>query len=142
MSVKIARLRSGEDIISDIREVYNSDTERIAAIQIDNPYIVTIIEDSANMFADDEEPFKMSNPKIAFYPWAPLSSSNVLYLDPNEVICVYDPHSDIIEKYSKLLEAVNGRNGNAGDCGCGSTTGGSETDSPEGEGLLPSGEDN
>ena len=61
MTVKIARLKNGEDIIAEIKEVYSKDTERLAALSLEDPYQVTIIEDPANMFSEGDEPFKTSN---------------------------------------------------------------------------------
>lgn len=69
MSVKIARLKNGDDIISDIKEVYSKETNKLAGIQLADPYLVDIIEDTANLFQEGDEPFKRSNPKVGMYPW-------------------------------------------------------------------------
>jgi hypothetical protein len=125
MSVKIARLRSGEDVIATIKEVVNSETKQVAAIQLEDPYNVSIVEDTASLFnTDSGQPKKTSSPQISFYPWAPLSVNRTLYIDANELICVYDPHNEVIEQYTKLLEAINGgtddgRNGRDGGDGIG-----------------------
>jgi hypothetical protein len=114
MSVKIARLKNGDDVISDIKEVYSKDTNKLAGIQLGDPYLVDIIEDTANLFQEGDEPFKRSNPKVGMYPWAPLSSERILFIDPTELLCVYDPHEKVLEQYSKLLEAINGGGNDVG----------------------------
>jgi hypothetical protein len=113
MTVKIARLKSGEDIIAEIKEVYTKD-EKLAAISLQDPYLVSIIHDPANMFHEGDEPFKTSNPKLGLYPWAPLSSERTIYIDPTELLCAYDPQQQVLEQYQKLLEAINHDGGNDG----------------------------
>lgn len=108
MSVKIARLKSGEDIICEIQEVYSKDTNRLAAISLEDPYLVSIIQDPANLFQEGDGPYKTSNPKLGLYPWAPLSAERTIFIDPTELLCAYDPQQQVLEQYNKLLEAVNG----------------------------------
>jgi len=114
MSVKIARLKNGEDIICDIKEVYSKDNNKLAGVQFEDPYLVTIIEDPANMFRDGDEPFKRSNPKLALYPWGPLSKDRTFFVDPTELLCVYDPQDQVLDQYNKLLEAINGGGNDVG----------------------------
>jgi hypothetical protein len=114
MTVKIARLKNGEDIIAEIKEVYSKDTERLAALSLEDPYQVTIIEDPANMFSEGDEPFKTSNPKLGLYPWTPLSAERTIYIDPTELLCAYDPQAQVLEQYNKLLEAINHGGGDFG----------------------------
>lgn len=108
MSVKIARLKNGNDIISDIKEVYSKESNKLAGIQLEDPYLVDIIEDTANLFQDGDVPFKRSNPKLGMYPWAPLSSDRIIFIDPTELLCVYEAHEQVLSQYTKLLEAING----------------------------------
>lgn len=120
MSVRIARLRSGEDIIAEMKEVIAKDTQQVVAIQFEDPYSVALVEDPAAMF-NDMQPIKMSNPKVHMLSWVPLSASRSVMIEPSEIICVYDAHSQVLDQYSKLMEAVNGGGDNYG--------GGSEDDS-------------
>lgn len=113
MTVRIARLRSGEDIIAEIKEVALKDTQQVAAIQFEDPYSVALVEDPSSMF-DEGQPIKVSNPKVHMLSWVPLSANRTIYLDPNEIICVYDPHSQVLKQYQELLEAVNGGGNDVG----------------------------
>lgn len=114
MSVKIARLKNGEDIICEIKEVYAKETNKLAAISLEDPYLVSIIDDPANMFRDGDGPFKTSNPKLGMYPWAPLSAERTIFIDPTELLCAYDPQEQVLEQYTKLLEAINHGGGSDG----------------------------
>jgi hypothetical protein len=133
MSVRIARLRSGEDIIAGLKEVLTKETEQVAAIQCEDPYAVALVEDTESMFERSGNPIRMSNPKVHMVSWVPLSANRVIYLDPNEIICVYDPHTQVLEQYSKILEAMNGAgNDGDGDSGRGESAVDSEDSSTEG----------
>lgn len=114
MSVRIARLKSGEDVISNIKEVYAKENNQLAGISLEDPYLVSIIEDTASFFEEGEHPYKSSNPKLGLYPWAPLSAERTLFIDPRELLCVYNAHSQVLDQYQKLLEAVNGGGNDVG----------------------------
>jgi len=134
MTVKLVRLKNGEDIIADLKEVLDKDDNSIAAIQFDTPFMVGIDEPSENMFSDDSDGgTRITTPRIRFFPWAPLSRDRVLYIDPNQIVCIYDPYQQVLDQYEKLVEAMNHGGGNDGD-GDGSTTDlfRSEGDSSEG----------
>jgi hypothetical protein len=134
MTVKLVRLKNGEDIIADLKEVVGEDGKTIAAIQFDTPFMVGIDEPAENMFADTSDGgTKITTPRIRFFPWAPLSRDRVLYVDPNQIVCIYDPYQQVLDQYQKLVEAMNHGGGNDGD-GTGSTTDlfPSESDSSEG----------
>ena len=114
MSVKIARLKNGEDIICEIKEVYSKERNKLAAISLEDPYLVSIMDDPANLFRDGDGPFKTSNPKLGLYPWAPLSAERTIFIDPTELLCAYDPQAQVLEQYTKLLEAINGGGNDVG----------------------------
>jgi hypothetical protein len=135
MTVKLVRLKNGEDIIADLKEVVESESSTtIAAIQFDTPFMVGIDEPTENMFVDESEGgTKITTPRIRFFPWAPLSRDRILYIDPSQIVCIYDPYQQILDQYKKLVETMNHGGGNDGN-GAGSTTElfRSEGDSSEG----------
>jgi hypothetical protein len=123
MTVKLVRLKNGEDIIADLKEVVDSEnTKTIAAIQFDTPFMVGIDEPTENMFVDESESgTKITTPRIRFFPWAPLSRDRILYIDPSQIVCIYDPYQQILEQYEKLVEAMNHGGGNDGNGGISTT---------------------
>jgi hypothetical protein len=121
MTVKLVRLKNGEDIIADLKEVLDKDSETVAAIQFDTPYMVCIDEPTENMFSDPSSGgTKITTPRLRFFPWAPLSKDRILYIDPNQIVCIYDPYQQILEKYQTIVEAMN-HGGNDGDGGDGTS---------------------
>ena len=126
MSVKIARLRNGEDVIADIKEVSAKDdpSKTAVAFQFNEPYSV-ILEDSEEMemamwgegLIDDEEiegddetellpenEEEAKQPTLILYPWCPLSRNREFFLRIDEVVTVYDPHTQVADQYTQLLK--------------------------------------
>jgi len=120
MSVKIARLRSGEDIISDIKEIHDEDNN-LVAIRLEVPYMIGLEESIENMFSEDGTQ-KVSSPRVRFFPWTPLAKSQLIFVDPNEIICVYEPVEQIMLKYETIKEAVQHGGGNESSTGDTTTT--------------------
>jgi hypothetical protein len=112
MSVRIVRLKSGEDIISDIYEVTsNADGEedkQPVAYQLRVPFSIWI---NGGMDAEvDGEIQKISDPEVAMEPWLPLCKHDHIFFKLDEVVAAYETHDTVIEQYTKLIEAkVNGQ---------------------------------
>lgn len=112
MSVKIARLRNGEDVISDVKEVIPSKetedgTQPVpVAFQFSYPYTISVIDVTVD---DGSEGIrKISEPELYFRPWAPLSSTSQIYVRLEEVVSLYDAHEAVLAKYNEIMEAHNG----------------------------------
>ena len=75
MSVKIARMRSGEDVIADVKEVRASEDHTLPlAYQFTQPYSVVIEQPADKMFdfqGEETVPDEMdlSDVQIKLYPW-------------------------------------------------------------------------
>lgn len=116
MSVKVVRIKNGEDIICDLYEVSTRDApDKPIGYQLKNPFSITLIEepDLFQVGDDDEENSEEDiieiQPDIDMRPWAPLSSTKDLLLKTEDVLTAYDTFPEIIEKYTELVEKANGR---------------------------------
>lgn len=98
MSIKVAMLQSGEDVISDIKEIVFE--EKVIGYQFDRPYIVKLSE--PEILVENER----KSISVLFYPWAPLSSDKQFFVPKEWVVTVYNTHSEIINSY---LEKIDGR---------------------------------
>jgi hypothetical protein len=138
MSVKIARLRSGEDIIADIKEIIHRETEKVISLNFTIPYMVGLEESVESMFSETGTS-KISSPRVRFFPWMPLAKDNSVYIDPSEVICIYDPYKQVLEQYEKLKEAIEHGGGDDGSDSTGFTD---QIDFVEATGAVPDWEGN
>ena len=108
MSVRVVRIRGGEDIICDIREITQEGDKKVLGYQLTDPYFVYLSEE---MTATDDEGniHKISNPQITMIPWAPLAKERFVIVRYDEVIAAYETHDDVLDKYNQLTEAKSGR---------------------------------
>ena len=114
MSVRIVRTRNGEDIICDLYEVTTKEKPNEAvAFQLSYPYNVWLegVDEPRFLVEDDngENLQKITDPEIYFKPWAPLSAKKQILLKMEEVVTAYETYPEVIEKYTKLVEADGGR---------------------------------
>ena len=113
MSVRVVRTRSNEDVICDLYEVTTKeDPEKAIAFQLTNPYVVWIGLREPEIEVTDEDGDiinKTSSPEVHFEPWIPLAKDQHILLKLDEVVTAYETHPEVIEKYTKLVEAANGR---------------------------------
>lgn len=111
MSVKVVRVRSGEDIITDIKEITTTEEDptqrRIIGYQLNYPCAVWV---SQPITAEDDSGniHKISNPEITMEPWMALSKDQVIVVRPDEIVSAYETFPEITEKYTQLVEAKNG----------------------------------
>ena len=112
MSVRVVRIRGGEDIICDIREITQEGDKKVLGYQLTDPYFVYLSEE---MTATDDEGniHKISNPQITMIPWAPLAKERFVIVRFDEVIAAYETHDDVLDKYNQLTEAKSGRGDDA-----------------------------
>tara|TARA_S200002703_G_C3794464_1_gene245256 strand:+ start:600 stop:1019 length:420 start_codon:yes stop_codon:yes gene_type:complete len=116
MSVRIVRLKNGEDIICDLFEVSTKEyPDKIIAFQLKNPYNISMLEPEMPMIIGDEEDEQLEdeirqlNPDIDMRPWAPLCESSKMILKMEDILTAYETYPEIITKYNELVEAANGR---------------------------------
>jgi len=125
MTIKMAMLKSGEDVIADIKEVIVKEKETDSDIQkpvlyvFDKPYIVKLTDPDVLM---EGEARTIS---LLFYPWVPMSKEKEFYVSPDWVVTLYEPQDDIKESY------MSKRDGRRNDRHDGTTDGGDSSESGE-----------
>jgi hypothetical protein len=125
MTIKMAMLKSGEDVIADIKEVIVKEQETDSDIQkpvlyvFDKPYIVKLTDPDVLM---EGEARKIA---LLFYPWVPMSKEKEFYVNPDWVVTLYEPQDDIKESY------MSKRDGKRNDRYDGTIDGGDASESGE-----------
>ena len=116
MSVRIARLRNGEDIICDLYEVTTQDDpDKAVGFQLKYPYSVWVSipyqkeNDDVIYGSEEEVTTKITEPTIQFEPWMPLAKNKTIMLRMDEVVSIYETHDQVLEKYNQLVEVECGR---------------------------------
>ena len=101
MSIKLAVLKSGEDIIADVKEIINED-KNIVGYLFNDPHVVIIGDDV--IFQDED-----SEGRIPFSvrPWLILSKDKQIPIRPDWLVTIVEP-VDMLKKIYE--ERVNGQN--------------------------------
>nr|BAR35501.1 hypothetical protein [uncultured Mediterranean phage uvMED] len=100
MTVKIARMQSGEDVIADIKEVRESpEATKALAYDFVDAFTITI---SAPEFEEDQLK-ALQDMKLQFFPWSPLTKGRAL-VTLYSVVAVSDPHDNVMQGYHEVLE--------------------------------------
>ena len=127
MSVQIALLKSGEEVIADIKEFRDSD-DNLVSYFFGDPHCIRIKTQEVLLEAEDAPP----KHELIFYKWMGLSKDKDIIVNKDWVVCIADPLDSIVESYGKR----NGRNESSDrrdDVATGSTNG---TGTPDSTGTL------
>ena len=117
MSVQRALLKSGEEVIADIKEFRNSDDELVSYLFKD-PYSIKI-KTSQVLIEGDGAP----KHDVVYYKWMSLSKDSDIIVNKDWVVCITDPLDSITKSYT---ERMDGRRSDDSD-GSGSRRGGGGT---------------
>ena len=100
MSIKLALLKSGEEVIADIAEFRNSEDELVSYL-FKKTYCVKI--KTSQVLVEQE-----TRPKheLAYYKWMSLSKDDDIIVNRDWVVCISEPLDTVKKNYE---EKVNGR---------------------------------
>ena len=96
MTVKILLLKSGEDVIADVREMVSPD-KKVIGYFLDNPCVVKLL------------PKVNGNKKetsISMYPWMPLAKERLIPLSTDWVVTMVTPLEKVEKMYTE--DVLNG----------------------------------
>ena len=104
MTIKLALLKSGEEVISDIGEMV-TDKKTVVGYYFTNPCraILTTSEDEDE--GDDEIEGAETPPvSIKLLPWLPLANEDTIPVVADWVISIVEPQPKLKELYNKACE--------------------------------------
>ena len=104
MTVKLALLKSGEDVIADIREAISEETNKLVSYIFSNPYVVKLTQPQVLM-EDSEQPETRAY-NISVYTWVPLSDDTDIAINPDWMVTIVEPAATLKKSYE---ERMNGR---------------------------------
>ena len=97
MTVKLAILKSGEDIVADIKEIIvgEGDDARVVGYHLNRPCGVTL--NSKALKVDDEK----DTYQLKLFPWCPLTKQEKIPIPSDWVVTIVEPIDKIAEMYKK-----------------------------------------
>ena len=108
MTIKLALLKSGEDIINDITEMRIGDDEpnsKVVGYFFDKPCVVKMRNPQSQ--ASDGNT-KKAGFEVSLFPWMPLSSETRIPVTADWLITMVEPTAKLKEMY--IEDVVNGPN--------------------------------
>ena len=118
MSIQLALLKSGEEVIADIKEIRQEETGVLVSYLFKDPYCVKI--KTTQVLVEDE-----TRPKheLAYYKWMSLSKDDDIIVNRDWVVCISEPLDTVKKNYEAK---VNGRrfddsNGSSNGSGSGAS---------------------
>ena len=101
MSIQLALLKSGEEVIADIKEIRQEETDVLVSYLFKDPYCVKI--KTTQVLVEEE-----TRPKheLAYYKWMSLSNDSDIIVNKDWVVCITDPLDTVKKNYE---EKMNGR---------------------------------
>ena len=122
MTVKILLLKSGEDVIADLKEMVSPD-EKVIGYFLTKPCVVKLIP-------KDSEDESKKETAIRMYPWMPLAKEKDIPLPTDWVVTIVTPLEKVEQMYKEDVlnakpfneETLNGKTTNKTDSSSQSTT--------------------
>ena len=108
MTIKLALLKSGEDIITDITEMRIGDDEpnsKVVGYFFDKPCVVKMRNPQSQ---SPDRNTKKSAFDVSLFPWMPLSSETKIPVTADWLITMVEPTAKLKEMY--IEDVVNGPN--------------------------------
>tara|TARA_B100000424_G_scaffold34469_1_gene23295 strand:- start:211 stop:615 length:405 start_codon:yes stop_codon:yes gene_type:complete len=101
MSTQLALLKSGEEVIADIKEIRQESTDELVSYLFKKPYCVKI--KTSQILVEQE-----SRPKheLAYYKWMSLSKDDDIIVNKDWVVSITEPLDSVKKNYE---DKVNGR---------------------------------
>ena len=107
MSIKLALLKSGEEVIADISEFRQEETDILVSYLFRKPYCIKI--KTSEVLVEDKSKEKH---ELAYYKWMTLSKDNDIIVNKDWVVCITEPLDSIKKNYE---DRMNGRRSNDTD---------------------------
>ena len=104
MSVKLVMLKSGEDIITDVKELKTE--EGIVGYYFHNPLIVKVYHPEEPTVLNEDGSSRQYESKISiqFYPWIPLSEESRIPCSADWVVTIVEPVKNIKKLYQERID--------------------------------------
>ena len=104
MTVKLVMLKSGEDIIADVKEIKSN--EEVIGYYFNDPLIVKMYEAEQPVTLNEGGSTTKYSSKvgITFFPWIPLAQDTKIPCSADWVITITEPLDNLKKLYQERLD--------------------------------------
>ena len=101
MTIKVLVLKSGEDVIADVREMVSSD-EKVIGYFLTKPCVVKLVNKTdLTPEETNSKSEKKSEFSVTMYPWVPLAREKSIPISTDWVVTMVTPTEKIYEMYKE-----------------------------------------
>ena len=101
MTIKVVKLKSGEDIIADVQEVQDKETKARQAFIFTHAYRVNIEKE---LVPDVDARNQLYNGRILLERWQPLTIDEEIAVNPDWVVSIVEPILAVLEAYGQTMK--------------------------------------
>jgi hypothetical protein len=105
MSIKLAILKSGEQVIADIKE-YVDETQRVVSLLFSNPYIVRFLTPELLVEGLIENEESTVSHKVSFSPWIVISEDTSMIVPVDWIVTVVEPIGWVKKSYEEKMNQI------------------------------------
>lgn len=104
MSLQVCLLKTGENIIGDVREVIDKEKNVFMGYRVSDPFVVELTNVKTVSVVDDVvESCDHTSTKVIFKQWAPLAERMEFDFTKEFVEVIYPPCRDILNSYISIV---------------------------------------
>ena len=103
MSVKLLLLKSGEGVITEVKEILDPDSKDPIGFHMHKPFRLDIVSNAEDGIVINQQ----KGYQVSWFPWAPLSKERDFFLPGHHVLTAYDPLDSITEQYLLAIKEEN-----------------------------------
>ena len=98
MSVQLVLLKSGEELVADLREIVDRETGKSMQLVLIKPVRVAVVQQG--VLAENANP---GESVLSFVPWLSTSKSEEYFIKEDWTVTICEPTDDIRESYIKNI---------------------------------------
>ena len=100
MSVKLLLLKSGEQVISDVKELIRKDSDKVYGYVLHKPH--EVVASKAVVLTEDASDNR--NVEITLAPWILLTEDKVMTVPREWVITIVNPIESVVKMYQEKVD--------------------------------------
>jgi hypothetical protein len=101
MSIKVLKLKSGEDLVAEVSEIQHKDTGVRQAFVLNKAYAIVI---EKMIVPGTEERNQQYTGRILLEKWQPLTHDEEIAINPDWVVSIVEPIMSVLEAYGQTLK--------------------------------------
>ena len=101
MSVKLAVLKSGEQVIAEAKELVSKDEEKVRGYLFTRPHKVVTAQP---MLLTEEETQNDSSLEVTLSPWIILSADTEVVVPTDWVVTIVEPLESVVKMYQEKID--------------------------------------